>query len=489
MRSLVTACSLACAAFALGWLLASSAGAQDDSPPRDGAPKVAPAAATEQDAALPDEPAPAQVSLDVPVEGSSPQPLQSGEPSANEAEMQAQLDAILTEQTGAQEASSDAPSLHLYGFADAMFAKSYPQIKDSPYPPKYGRFMVGNVNLYAAADLTHGFSSLIEVRFTYMPSGNVDSETLRYESTEAIDHSDFQRVQRWGGIILERVHLDYSFAGWLNLRIGSFLTPYGIWNVDHGSPTIIPVVKPYAIGEQLFPTRQIGVAGFGSVLLRDTTLGYHLTVSNGRSDIDELEFDRNKAVGGRLYLSRANVGTFTFGLSAYGGEGNRGPSIRVLSVVPLRTSDAFQAQFKELAVGADVLWEWRSLRLQAELISRQVNYRDPFRPTITTVAQATPQFVPDFHAWGSYVLVAYRLPWFGVMPYFVFNQFERGFGGPQVVALSGTSTTSAMGVSAGVNVRPVPAVALKAQFMYAWVPDAGKQYTQPQLSFQAAWAF
>jgi hypothetical protein len=418
--------------------------------------------------------------FDVPSAPASAGAMRAGE--------QAELDAIMADQGVAAELEMDGPSLRVYGFADSSFVKSYYLRAESKKArERPSAFLVGNVNLYAAADLTNGFSSLLEVRFTYMPNGTVNPSTLEFTSTSATDNSDLLRTQNWGGIILERVHLDYSYRSWLNLRVGSFLTPYGIWNVDHGSPTIIPVNKPYAIGEQLFPERQVGVAAFGSLLLRNTTLGYHLTASNGRGDIQQLDFDENKALGARLFVSTEAVGHLTVGVSAYGGRGTRRPTLRLVSGNPITFAYGSDDQFKELALAADLLWEWRGVRVQGELISRQTKYLDPGRFEQVT-GTAVPSLTPDNLAWSSYLLLAYRLPWYTIMPYVQYSNFERGYGGDAVLVGSG-NLVNAMTMSGGVNIRPVPAVALKAQFSYAWHPSGEDDNLGSTISIQAAWAF
>ena len=48
----------------------------------------------------------------------------------------------------------------------------------------------------------------------------------------------------WGSIILERAYIQWSKLDWLGVRVGQFLTPYGIWNVDHGTPTLITMFRP-----------------------------------------------------------------------------------------------------------------------------------------------------------------------------------------------------------------------------------------------------
>ena len=45
-------------------------------------------------------------------------------------------------------------------------------------------------------------------------------------------------------IILERAYIQWSKLDWLGVRVGQFLTPYGIWNVDHGTPTLITMFRP-----------------------------------------------------------------------------------------------------------------------------------------------------------------------------------------------------------------------------------------------------
>src|SRR5262249_49126364 len=146
--------------------------------------------------------------------------------------------------------------------------------------------------------------ALGEVRFAYMPNGSPDPNApLGRVSTEAADPIDAYRIQRWGAIIIERLQIDCDLFPGITLRGGQFLTPYGIWNVDHGTPTLIGIRRPYIIGEALFPERQVGLELIGRYFLSELSVEYHLTLSNGRGPISETrELDSNKAVGGRLVL-------------------------------------------------------------------------------------------------------------------------------------------------------------------------------------------
>jgi len=383
--------------------------------------------------------------------------------------------------------ASDGPSLHLYGFGDMLVMKSFPKRSIGVFPPKSVIMAVGNVNLYAAADLTHGLSSLLEVRFTYLPNGSIDPNSFEPVNTTVFDYADWNRPTQWGGIVLERFHLDYSYSGLLNLRLGQFLTPYGIWNVDHGSPTVIPPIKPYVIGEQLLPTRQTGFQLFGSTLLGETTLGYALTLSNGRGDIQYLDIDQNKALGFRLYASYGGLGELIAGFSGYTGISSREQRYEIAPGNPPTIHSAWEDSFRELAFGGDLLWEWRGFRFQAELIAAQRKYRDASRKLASGFGTRA-GFLPDHVAWGTYALVAYRLPWFNVMPFFVVEHFDRGYARGQLLVFGG-NTVNLLAVRGGLNVRPVPQLALKLQYSHIWFPGSVLDLAAPNLSFQAAWAF
>jgi hypothetical protein len=399
---------------------------------------------------------------------------------ANEAE----LAALLADVPGI---AADTPSLQLYGFADMNIMRPYLDKKNATANvANQSAFAVGNVNLYLASNLTHGFSSLIEVRFTYMPSGTFDP-TGKVETTYAMDASSFGRYDRWGGIILQRVHLDYSYNGLLNIRVGQFLTPYGIWNVDHGSPTVISTVRPYPIGNAYFPERQVGMEVFGSHLIKNMTVGYHLTLSNGRGDIETSDFDKNKALGGRLFLATDVLGSLKVGLSAYGGRATRDVRVGISAgegqpVISTKSSN----QYDEFALAADLVWTWKGLHIQGEGIISQIRYTEEGRRLRTSQLGAPLGLVADHVAWAWYGLAGYRFPWLSTMPYVLIDQFHHAPGaGPFTSYEIGNRAT---GYNFGLNVRPIPSVVLKAQFSYVKVPSTPHSDAM-LVGGQVAWAF
>lgn len=324
-------------------------------------------------------------------------------------------------------------------------------------------FYVGNINLYVRANITARLRSLVEVRFTYAPNGARALEGGDYIRTLTPDYADYERSNKLGAIEIERAHGEYEFAQLLTVRVGQFLTPYGIWNVDHGSPTVIPVIVPYVIGQQLMPERQTGFELFGSHDLSDRLqLAYHLTLSNGRGPFDShLDLDRNKAIGGRLRLaSQASWGDLTVGTSAYYGRyTNRTAGSATEPAHVLNQRD-------ELAFAGDVKWTLRGAHLQAELVHAQNAYKEGGRPAL----------VPDRANWGTYVLAGYRIPRIELMPFVTYQRQDDEYLDLQAFAY-------------GLNYRPLPELVLKAMVMHGRGDWGGIDAEFVQLDMQIAWAF
>jgi len=386
-------------------------------------------------------------------------------------------------ETAAAAATDEGPSLSLYGFADfsviSVFGDEYPgkvAIGENP------AFMLGNLNLYAAARLSERWRSLLEVRFTVFPDGNIDYGTLQRVSTASHDYANISTTTRWGGIVIERAWLEYSVHELLTIRAGSFLTPVGIWNVDHGSPTIIPALRPFIIGNALFPLKQTGFEVYGNRLFGSTTLGYHLTVSNGRGGIETYgDLDKNKALGGRLYATFTPLGTLTIGASGYTGRSTSGG----VKVVAGKPSLGITEQFDELALGADLLWKWQGLHVQAELQSAQVRYT-PAGGAPPLLGGPPTGVVSDHARLGGYALLAYRLPWLPLMP---FAELEFLHNGGQEKSLPG-APNKVYSYGGGLNYRPIPSVTLKAQYYHTrMLQPGGAQFDFDTIYCQSAWSF
>lgn len=381
---------------------------------------------------------------------------------------------------------TEEPKINFYGFADASFSKDF---KAEPIANKYSTFAVGNVNLYMASELGAQWRSLIEVRYMYLPHGQVPfaeqyTGGARVDTTTQ-DYQDVNRPIRWGGISIQRAWVERTFHELFTLRMGQFLSPYGIWNVDHGSPVIIGVRRPFLVGEALIPESQTGLEAYGSVYYKATQFGYHLTLTNGRGPLDTYkDLNHNKALGGRLFVrTEGDFGRLGFGISGY--RGRYSDRASAMAFGRLVTSDPATSDYQELTVTTDVKWELGGALVQAEAGRNETAYGDVRPPAFGTKPGVPFGLTPDAVKQGFYVLGGYRIAalW-NTMP-FVGGEYMH-YGQQANVPAAGSYWV-------GLNIRPTPRVVLKAQFSRVFF-DSSPTFelvlpTFYKLETQVAWSF
>jgi hypothetical protein len=306
---------------------------------------------------------------------------------------------------------SDESRLRIYGFADVGVQRLWADKSINEISPETNKltFVLGNVNVYFDANPSKDFRFLAEIRFGLFPDGSAPRPKGGWSFGGATDTnvSDpsaanaFFTSVRWAGVSPERVHIDWTPSDAFNLRAGLFLTPYGIFNVDHGTPTRIMVSEPLFISSQLFPSQLIGVEAFGAFQFLPWTLGYHLHISNGRT-LGQVDFSDSKAIGGRLFLSTRNPIPVKLGISVYAGD-----SEDVETSLSVRTTNF---SFKEYALSGDVSIDVGSLRIRSEVVVNWSYFDDGHR----RVWGGTP--LADVMHLGAYVVCAYQLPWYRIEP-------------------------------------------------------------------------
>ena len=391
------------------------------------------------------------------------------------------------------EDSGDSDTQHkldLYGFADFTYQRLLiptSNVWTRTYP-SVNSFAVGNFNLYMSSNLGDSWRALAEVRFLYLPNGATSPDSsgnaVRTDTT-VLDYAGFEEPIRWGGIRIERIYVEHEFNGLLKFQVGQFLTPYGIWNVDHGSPTIIGIKKPFVVSAQLFPEQQTGLQLYGSGFLDPFEIGYHLTLSNGRGPVEYQDFNDDKAIGGRVYVKTDTIGTLTVGGSFYRG----GYYDRSAKYAPTPDGSGVDqtyttiSKYQEMSLGADVKWEYNSWLAQGEFIMNEANYAKGSRPR-TQVLKPPAGFLADYRRWGAYGLLGYRLPGVPLMPYVI---VQHAF------APDSPSTPPATAYEVGVNYRPTAAVVVKLEYTDWHFSGPGSvgfgNFPLRILASQVAWAF
>ena len=378
-----------------------------------------------------------------------------------------------------QAAGENERPLQLYGFADfTYYLPFFP--RDSflaAQVPENQQFVMGHFNLYLAKEISERLRTLGEVRFLYLPNGSIDNGS--YTSTQVDDPANLYRPIKWAGIAIQRLYVEYDLLSSLTLRAGQYLTPYGIWNVDHGTPTLIGIRPPYVIGEALFPESQVGLELIGRRYFSEFGIEYHLTLSNGRSPASETrDLDNNKAVGARVVLQWKREFDLRVGFSFYRGMyTDRSP--REFDPTTGKSTSVIYERYDEQAIAADVSLDLHGLVFRGEVMDSDHRYDDNFRGL-------GPTFTPDNRQWGFYGLLGYRLP-YGVLPFVLAEYYKF----PQVPG--NDVIDSVIAYQAGINYRLHPSVILKLEYTYATLPNSPYSFISdtPLQAFesQVSWVF
>ncbi len=366
---------------------------------------------------------------------------------ALEAQLEEQELAALEEMTA--DVDGFEKYFNVYGFFDLTFFNIFME-ENSPYKlfvHDRSTFLLSNVNLYVSSQMTETLSALVELKFTFAPQGKIlEYEYFNYPGVafERVDTEiqDFYSVERskLGGVRIERAHMAYSPVDWFNVIAGRYLTPFGIWNVDHASTVRLTTRVPFTQTIGFLTPAQTGLQVFGRFFpVQRVFLDYAITLSNGRGPINEIvDIDDNKAVGLKLKLTY-QADNFNIALGGYGYMGQVSDSKMVLHVVgldpeitpeePIKVETAMMMKYDEYVVSTDLTIEIFGFKLQGEYIwQRTAMEKSPARDfSVGLFAGGTGMadiYMPSYIGTAAYGLLSYRIPLLGEMaltPYFLFE--------------------------------------------------------------------
>jgi hypothetical protein len=410
--------------------------------------------------------------------------------------LQREVDTANEQLDSPSEESSDGRKLAAWGFFDVNFGKAYFGDHRGLYKirlPTHSSFFMNGINLYLKSDVSENLSTLVETRLTFTPVGYVSSNQIDVYAGDtflrtAQDYSRgdgtvraplSQLAYRQNGLLIERAHVDWKPKDWIALRIGRYLTPFGIWNEDHGSPVLLGVDTPNLINYEMVPIRQTGLQLYGARELADSvSFDYAVTLSNGRGPIDEYkDLDGNKGLGARLKLAYS-TDRITLRLGAYGytGRYTDSESRVILRLRPDLTVDTanppvfgskeiIHESYDERVLTLDALAQIWGAKVFAEYATRKVTYRNaPLVADDDKLLSGVPYDVPLYAAAylgkALYVVGAYE---------FELNFVKEGLkltpyvGYDHIAPNSNISTLNMDQYRGGLNLKPSPWLTAKGE--------------------------
>jgi hypothetical protein len=377
------------------------------------------------------------------------------------------------------EAEARHDILKIYGFLDMGFQKTW--VDESTIIAGYfdtnaWTFAMGNVDFYFDVNPHPDWRGLAEIRFTNAPRGRINNfggiaGTFERENTQQFDPGGtVANAPIWlGGVIIERAWIEWQRYQSFRVRTGHFFTPFGIWNVDHGSPTLISAFLPQFIQQMYFPIRQTGVQGLGSFFAGEWEFAYRAWISNGREDENNLDFNDDKAFGTRIF-ARKDVGQVKTQIGASYHRGRvANKVVNITSVPPASEEIRFDIEetvaYRENIVGVDLSVDVGRTRFRTEGVAQLTEYEQGKRPPPSVTSPIPGAQRADDWRYSAYVLLAHELPWWRIEPYVYVELMQQNFELPDGL----------VNFAPGFNVYFNPATQLKVQAshvrLFDWTED------------------
>ncbi len=450
-------------------------GAPAEPPPGDGTGEVAPGAVP-PDGTQPGTPADAEVSSSLTRKEARPEPVAPDHSNPVDAEEAAAADeriAALEERVAGLESAlyettaEDRQLLRIYGFADAGFrffrlldgcTDTSLCLEQGKTPSRFRNvidehptFVLGNLNLYVDAEPVPSFRLLTEVRLSRYPQGVESGLDFERQDNSVYDVTSSTGRNRvvWSGIILERAQMEWSRYDAVRVIAGYFLTPYGIWNVDHGTPTLISLALPNFFALEYIPTHLTGVQLLGRTGVGAVDIGYHAYVANGRNS-GVLDNNPAKGWGGRAFLELQEGPNLVAGVSGYY-ERVVERQKEVIEFEPFTVDSDRVVDYRDWSIAADLSLDVGQTRFRGEWVLNRVEYQDGYR-----ASPVPTRYAPDRWRQNFYLLVAHEIGRTHFEPY-IYGEYNRGAN-----VTDRASSISSVGLNYSFN----PFTKLKTQFFY-----------------------
>jgi hypothetical protein len=394
---------------------------------------------------------------------------------AEVAELKARMDAAEEAELAAAGNGEFQPTLDVYGYLTLELQKWF-VADDDPFRGIIDTnlsFGMQNLNIYFSSHMTETLSALVELGFSAMPHG-LDKSFMPYEryDNRVQDPRNTETITL-GSINIERAQMVWQPYDFFGVTAGRFLTPYGIWNIDHSPVVIIPTNVPYMMVRQTVLPAQTGVAVQGRFFPgKNTYLDYAVTLSNGRGPTEEMfDLDDNKAVGVRLkgVYEKGEVGV---SLGAYGFYGTMTDSTKTLNPDPNNFDLAINTteKYREMTASADLQIKLWGVLIQSEWAGGYIKYVVRPQKAYPIVNVAIPdEYQPDYLRWDAYVLLAWTLPldrWLKDKSITLYTMGERS------IMDDTDDNYNVWMVRAGLDFKPVSFVVIKVDWAMLLMPES-----------------